>query len=127
LQWLFFAFLLVSTSLSSDSNDSENHMNLTTDKPIKRFVFGLHENESGLEVIAVVFNDESNEKIPLTVENLTWSAELVKTQGVKVNSLNRLNLACQKLWDELLHSKESNQFLDRLIEQAQQEIQQKNQ
>lgn len=102
-------------------------MNLTTDKPIKRFVFGLHENGTGLEVIAVVFNDESNEKVPLTVENLTWAAELVKTQGVKVNSLNRLNLVYQKLWDELLHSKESKQFLDRLIEQAQQEIQQKNQ
>lgn len=102
-------------------------MNLTTDKPIKRFVFGLHENESGLEVIAVVFNDESNEKIPLTVENLTWAAELVKTQGVKVNSLNRLNLAFQKLWDELLHCKESRQLLDKLIDQAQREVQQKNQ
>lgn len=102
-------------------------MNLTADKPIKRLIFGLHENESGHEVIAVVFNDESNDKIPLTVENLSWAAELVKTQGVKVNSLNRLNLVYQKLWDELLHSKESKKFLDRLIEQAQQEIQQKNQ
>ncbi|MCK4161418.1 hypothetical protein HFK89_02915 [Ralstonia pseudosolanacearum] len=100
-------------------------MNLTTDKPIKRFVFGLYENESGLEVIAVVFNDESNEKIALTVENLTWAAELVKTQGVKVNSLNRLNLAFQKIWDELLHSEESKQFLDKLIDQAKQESQKK--
>ncbi|MCA0175666.1 MAG: hypothetical protein LCH73_05165 [Proteobacteria bacterium] len=100
-------------------------MNLTADKPIKRFVFGLHENESGLEVIAVVFSDESNEKIPLTVENLTWAAELVNTTGVKVNSLNRLNLAHQKLWGELLHSRESKQFLDKLIDQVQQEIQQK--
>ena len=100
-------------------------MNLTTDKPIKRLIFGLHENESGLEFIAVVFNDESNEKIPLTVENLTWTAELVKNQGVKFNSLNRLNLAHRKIWDELLHSDSSRKFLDKLVDQAQQEIQQK--
>ncbi|MCJ0765278.1 hypothetical protein [Variovorax terrae] len=81
----------------------------------------------GLEVIAVVFNDESNEKVPLTVESLTWVSELVKTQGVRVNSQNCMNLACQKLWDELLHSKESKQFLDRLIERAKQEMKQKNQ
>lgn len=100
-------------------------MNLTTDKPIKRFVFGLHENESDLEVIAVVFNDESNEKIPLTVESLSWAAELVKTQGVKVNSLNRLNMAHQKIWDELLQSKESQQFLGKLVDQAKREVQEK--
>lgn len=100
-------------------------MNLTTDKPIKRFVFGLHENETGLEVIAVVFNDESNEKIPLTVESLTWAAGLVRTQGVKVNSLNRLNMAHQKIWDELLQSKESQQFLGKLIDQAKREVQEK--
>ncbi|WP_348690200.1 hypothetical protein [Acidovorax soli] len=89
-------------------------------------MFGLHENESGLEVIAVVFNDESNEKIPLTLENLIWAAELVKHQGVKINSLNRLNLAHQKIWDELLHSDSSRKFLDKLVDQAQQEIQQGN-
>ena len=100
-------------------------MNLTTDKPIKRFVFGLRENESGLEFIAVVFNDESNEKISLTVESLTWAAELVKNQGVRVNSLNRLNLAHQKIWGELLHSDSSRKFLDKLVDQVQQEIQQK--
>ena len=98
-------------------------MNLTADKPIKRLIFGLHENESGYEVIAVVFNDESNEKIPLTVENLSWAAELVTTQGVKINSLNRLNMANQKIWEELLHSKESKQFLGKLVDQAKQEIQ----
>ncbi|WP_125347666.1 hypothetical protein [Pandoraea apista] len=109
------------------ARNSKNHMNLTADKPIKRFVFGLHENETGHEVIAVVFNDESNEKIPLTVESLSWAAGLVKTQGVKVNSLNRLNLAHQKIWDELLHSKESKEFLDKLVVQAKQEIQQRQQ
>ncbi|VWD46181.1 hypothetical protein BLA18110_07264 [Burkholderia lata] len=100
-------------------------MNLTTDKPIKRLIFGLHENESDLEVIAVVFSDESNEKIPLTVENLSWAAGLVKNQNVKINSLNRLNMAHQKIWDELLHSDSSRKFLDKLVDQAQQEIQQK--
>lgn len=100
-------------------------MNLTAEKPIKRLIFGLHENETGLEVIAVVFNDESNEKIPLTVASLSWAAELVKTQGVKVNSLNRLNMAHQKIWDERLHSEESKQFLGKLVDQAKQEVQKK--
>lgn len=75
-------------------------MNLTTDKPINRFIFGLHENETGHEVIAVVFNDESNEKIPLTVENLKWAYEMVKNEGARMNSINRLNLEHQKLWAE---------------------------
>lgn len=80
----------------------------------------MHDNKTGQEVIAVVFEDESNEKISLTAENLAWAADLVKKQGVKVNSLNRLNLAHQKIWDELLHSDSSKKFIDKLIQQKNQ-------
>lgn len=80
-------------------------MNLTVDKPINRFCFGLHENGTGLEVIAVAFNDGSNEKIPLTVESLRWAVGMVKSAGVRVNSLNRLSLEHQKNWNDLMGDK----------------------
>lgn len=86
-------------------------MIFTTDKPIKRFVFGLHENRTNLEVVAVVFNDESNEKIPLTVESLAWAAELVKTQGVKVNNENRLTWLIRKFGINFFTPRKANSFL----------------
>ena len=77
-------------------------MNLTTDKPIKRFIF---QNEH----IFVIYPDstkesgECHEVIPLSEENLKWVHEVCQKTGVRVNpNYNRIDPKYMNMWRALI-------------------------
>lgn len=85
-------------------------MNLTTDKPIKRFIFNG-------ESIYVVFSFGDNgmmehEIIPMNEESLRWVSEVCKETGVGVNpNYNRISKEHMNLWRALIGKPPINHVL----------------
>ena len=76
-------------------------MTLTTDKPIKRFIF---QDES----IYAVFSFGENwmteyEAIPMNADNLKWVSEVCKATGVGVSpNYNRISQEHMNMWRALI-------------------------
>lgn len=89
---------------------SKNHMNLTTDKPIKRFIFNG-------DSIYVVFSFGDNgmmehEIVPMNPESLKWVSEVCKVTGVGVSpNYNRISPEHMNLWRELIGKPPINHVL----------------
>ncbi|MBO9538297.1 hypothetical protein [Herbaspirillum sp.] len=70
-------------------------MDLINNDSIKRFVFQDH-------FIYVIFKDETNKPIPLTIENMKWVSEFSKSTGTSVNAnYNRISPKDRILWREI--------------------------
>ena len=85
-------------------------MNLTTDKPIKRFIF---QDESIYAVFSFGENGMTDyEAIPMNAENLRWVSEVCKATGVGVSpNYNRISQEHMNMWRELIGKPPINQII----------------
>lgn len=76
-------------------------MNLTADKPIKRFIF---QGDSIYAVFSFGANGMTDyEAIPMNAENLKWVSEVCKATGVGVNpNYNRISAEHMNMWRALI-------------------------